>query len=213
MGFGDDDLFGSDDSFTSEVNTSDGADYWSNTDQYADDTQSDYWNNQEQFVDNTVSNETQTVEPAKLGYKMVAVIVAGVFVILALILLGLGNMNITKKKQTQTNQQTQTSQQTQNTQQVDKDSVSLVEIPNNYSLDYNGQVYEANGTVVDKVKYLIGNQVVYDVVINISVGSSSERVNFYCNYSSFSAVNIGDLVTVKYQQVQEGYISVNEIVK
>lgn len=92
-------------------------------------------------------------------------------------------------------------------------TTSFIEIPTETTLNYDGDVYSANGIVKAKTKYLYGNQVVYCISLDITAGSATQEVNYFCNYSSFTAVKSGDMVTVDYQQVADGYISVNSISK
>lgn len=89
----------------------------------------------------------------------------------------------------------------------------LIEIPAETTLNYDGDVFTANGIVGAKQKYLYLNQVVYCVPITITIGDATQTVNYFCNYGSFSAVKEGDLVVVEYQQVADGYISVTAISK
>lgn len=89
----------------------------------------------------------------------------------------------------------------------------LIEIPAETTLNYDGDVFTANGIVGAKQKYLYLNQVVYCIPITITVGDATQTVNYFCNYGSFSAVKEGDLVVVEYQQVADGYISVTAISK
>lgn len=93
------------------------------------------------------------------------------------------------------------------------DSAVLIRIPAETSLNYSGDVYETNGTVSSKNKYVMGHQVIYCITIKIAFGSSSETVQYFCNYASYNAVKTGDLLFIKYQQVDENYISINEITK
>lgn len=156
-----------------------------------------------------------------VNYKGAGVIIAIIFVLLAFVFLFFNSIKITKNDVSQHKKSEQVSQEqgvpsnsvNENTVKEKQGVVSFLEIPASTSLDYSGDVYESNGTIVDKVKYLQGHQVVYCLTVRLVLGSTSEDVKYYCNYASFSSVSNGDLVIVKYQQVQDGYISVNEIVK
>lgn len=178
-----------------------------------------------------------------LSMKKVAFIVLVAGVLAALLFLGLDKIHIGRKTPSQSNspptQQTQQGQQSNQSQnqnqggnqqsqqepsggsQTDQpsqntpvvDGVTLIEIPDTMTLDYNGDILEANGKVINKLKYVQGHQVLYCINIGVAVGSSSETVSYYCNYSSFNAVKEGDIVVLKYQQVNDSYISVISISK
>ena len=80
-------------------------------------------------------------------------------------------------------------------------------------MDYTGDVYEASGKVTAKTKYLDGHQVVYLLEISLVFGSTTETVDFWCSYSTWTAVRVGDVVQTTYQQVSDGYISLNSVTK
>lgn len=187
------------------------------------------------FAQSDTSTDIQEFQPRRvnLSMKKVAFIILIVGVLAALLFLGLDKIHFTKKPQqpSQTNnppvsqgntnnQGGQTGQNTQTPsanpggeQKPNVDSVTLVEIPETMALDYNSDVLEANGKVINKLKYVQGHQVLYCINIGVAVGSSSETVSYYCNYSSFNAVKEGDIVILTYQQVNDTYISVISISK
>ena len=160
------------------------------------------------------------------GTKMVAVIIA------VLLVVGIGVLmffdGLAKKKQQAVLNPPAPVEQTQPAQplqpvaeqsshpvaeQPQVGGTTLIRIPDTTSLNYSGDNFEANGAVAEKKKFMQGNQVVYCVVINISVGASTETVNYYCTYASFNAVSVGDVVVVSYQNVGGKLISVNSISK
>lgn len=151
------------------------------------------------------------------GIKTIGFIVAGAFVLLALILLFINGLKFDKKPDVvqQPQQQVQQEQSTGNTTQpnVQSGGVTLIEIPQSTAMTYSMDVYETSGTVSCKTKYVQGHQVLYCIQIKIAVGSSMETINYYCNYASYNAVSVGDLLFIKYQQIDDSYISVNEISK
>lgn len=188
-------------------------DFWGSDN---NDSQSDYWANQSQYESSSY-NDTPSDTPPKLpiqtnlGYKSVAVIIAVAFVILALILAFVNGIRVKKKNTAQATQTVATTEQSVKTDTTT--GTTLITIPSSTDLDYTGDVYESSGTVTEKQKYLINNQVVYDLVITINAGATTQRVDFYCTYSAFDSCSVGDLIQVKYQVVEEGYISVSEINK
>jgi len=150
-----------------------------------------------------------------------AVVVGVVFVVIILVaflVLATSRTNVKKKPaQSQQHQTTQqSSQPTQSSSQgssAKTDSVALIRIPDSTAMNYSGDVLQATGTVTGKTKYLIDSQVVYCINLNISVGSASQSLYFFCNYATFSSVANGDLVAVSYQQVQDNFISVISVTK
>lgn len=193
----------------SQTDSSEG--FWG-SDNQSQDNQSDYWANQSQY-ESSPDTDTSPKPPIQtnLGYKSVAIIIAVAFVVLALILAFVNGIRVKKKNVAQSTQTASTT--TQSSQTNTTTGTTLIAIPPSTDLDYTGNVYESSGTVTEKQKYLINNQVVYDLVIAINAGATTQRVDFYCTYSAFDSCNVGDLIQVKYQVVEEGYISVNEINK
>lgn len=183
---------------------------------------------EEQFDD---FNQNQYVPPIeeviptkfKLSPQKAAFVIAGILILLALVFMFIDSIHIDKVDKTpQQNTQVQESNTTppvdeqpaqQDKTPVNTNSVVLVEVPASLSLNYSGDVLTANGTVASKAKFVQGTQVLYCITINLVFGSSSETINYYCNYASYNAVSNGDIVVVTYQQVEDSYISVNSISK
>lgn len=170
-----------------------------------------------------VGNPLRFKEPVRFNFspKMVGLFVGGGILLIALIMYMFSGIKVKPK-----NQQVQGGGQVQQTQGVQQQvqqqpsqamsangGVELIFVPDSTAMNYSGEIFEANGTVTGKKKYVQGSQVVYCIEITLAFGSTSETVNFYCNYSTFTAVGAGDVVVVKYQQVSDGYISINEVVK
>lgn len=188
------------------------------------------------FIDNNETfddfeNESPVIETSPVNFNMstkkVAFIIAGVIIFLACIVMFFDSIHIKKINPQPNTQQEVNSQQSNNEEQpspsdnnepatqdnTKTDGVSLIEVPNDMSLNYSGDVLETNGSVVKKKKYLQGNQVLYCITINLAAGLSNEEINYYCNYASFNTVSQGDIVVVQYQQVEDNYISINSISK
>ena len=195
-------------------------------DDNADENPDAYWEQQESF--NQTNNQQaqgqqQPIQRKKLGYKGTGLVVGGAFILLALILMVMSKAKINKKPQntTQQTQQQVTEAQSNTTQnsetaqpaQTKDGSVLLQSVAENITLDYSGDVLSANGKISNKTRFTQGNQVIYCLEVTIAVGTSSEIVRYYCNFATYNAVSKGDLVVVKYQQIQGSYISVNEITK
>lgn len=166
--------------------------------------------------------------------KTIAIIVAVVILGIALLLMGIDKIHLSKKPaDTNTNTTTSTVQQQQqddaSTQQSNNtqsdntsedsqsnnalSSATLVEIPDSTSMTYSNDTLKANGKVTDKKKYVQGKQIVYCVEITIAVGSSSEIVNYYCTSATFNQIGKGDILIVNYVQVDDSYISITNVEK
>lgn len=188
---------------------------------FSEQSQEDYWEQQDNFIQDSHVSE-KPPKQFNFGIKTIGIIIAGLFLLVALILLILSNVKVKPKQKNnptvnntvQTTSQIETEDDTIAPSKASSDNVlSMIEIPASTKLDYNGEVFESNAQVVKKIKYLEGHQVIYCIVLKIVAGSTSDEVKYYCNYSSFGAVSVGDLVFVKYQQPQDGYVSINEISK
>lgn len=185
------------------------------------------WSGTDDITPSQAPAQSSVREPVafNFGTKTVAIIIA------VLLVIGIGVLmffdGLAKKKQqavldtqsvvgqstSATSEQSVQSDVEQPSQSVQAGGIQLLEIPDTTSLNYSGDVYEANGAVAEKKKFLQGSQVVYCVVVNIAVGASTETVNYYCTYASFNAVSVGDVVVVSYQNVGGKLISVTSISK
>lgn len=159
--------------------------------------------------------------------KTIAIIVAGIILVIALLLMVIDKVHIGKKDTTTVTNNTTTVQQeqqpTQNSNTTNHtrgsssesnlNSATLVEIPNSTSMTYSNNTLKANGKVTDKKKYVQGKQIVYCVEITIAVGSSSEIVNYYCTSATFNQIGKGDILIVNYVQVEDSYISIINVEK
>ena len=174
------------------------------------------------FASSTAQIQEFQPRQFNLSMKKVALIVGVVGVLLALLLLGLSKIHFSPKQPSNPTPPPQQVEQqppqqepsgNQGTSAADVDKVVLVEIPDSMKLDYNGDVLEMNAKVISKLKYVQGHQVLYCVNLGVALGASSETVSYYCNLSSFNAVSEGDIVIIKYQQVNDSYISIMSISK
>ncbi len=153
---------------------------------------------------NAVSDESQI--PAKqynFGYKTVGVIVAVILVLIALVVYIFSHMHVGGSGSTASRGST-------NQAVTSSSNIELRGIPDTTKLDYTGEVLSIEGVVSSKSKFLINKQVVYCIKIDLAAAGS---VEYFCNYGSYDSVDEKDVVVVEYQQVQEGYISVNSVSK
>lgn len=229
------------DSDSQQTDTQQSWDNWgSSTDQnqsgsnFIDDSQdvNQTWSSQPQ--DYQTQAPTEPPIQTHFSTKTIAIIVAVVILGIALLLMGIDKIHLSKKPaDTNTNTTTSTVQQQQqdnaSTQQSNNtqsdntsedsqsnnalNSATLVEIPDSASMTYSNDTLKANGKVTDKKKYVQGKQIVYCVEITIAVGSSSETVNYYCTSATFNQIGKGDILIVNYVQVDDSYISITNVEK
>lgn len=190
----------------------------------------DAWNQQQnnqlnpQDMNGMPQQGTPQLPPRQfnMSTKKVAVILAGGFILLALIVMFFSKIHVSQKPAPQQAQQSQQTQQPQqsapqasNTQQsqVDAGAVVLTQVPDSTVMTFGAETLEMNGVVAEKVRYVQGHQLVYCIKINISFAGSSETVNYYCNSAPFGQVSVGDMVVISYNQVDDNYISVISISK
>lgn len=104
---------------------------------------------------------------------------------------------------------------TDNSQKVSEQTQvgGMQELPNDVDADYTGDVYESDGTIKSKTKYLENSQVVYCLEIEANIGDKSKLIKYYCGYNTFDSVSTGDKVSVTYQVVSDTCYSVNTISK
>lgn len=164
-----------------------------------------------------------------LGYKTTGIIVASVLVVIGFLMLIIGSIKVVKKDDTsnlqanrnqveiQTQAQAEASTQTQSQSEVvqKQESIysssgtsSFVVIPDDMQINYNASIQTSQGTVSKLSRYLQNNQVVYCVEVSAVLGVSTTSVKYYCGYNTYRQLNVGDSVTVEYQQVSDTCFSV-----
>lgn len=189
----------------------------------------DFGGNSEYQQDTQLTQQnTGEVQPSQgkkfnFGYKTVGLICGGIFLLVAIILIFINSIKVTPKDNQQPVQQPvqqtaqqpvqQGQQQSGNVQTQTNGNKNLIPIPADTALNYSGEVLSASGVVSKKLSYLDDHQVIYCIEILINVGNTSFTADYYCNYAPYQQVGVGDLVTIKYQQVSDGFISISEIKK
>jgi len=173
-----------------------------------DESEEQYWDR----LDNASTFSTESVDatptnrerrPIKFSYKMVAIIIAVAFILLAIILNVIGSIK-PKSKPVQSN----TTQTTVSTQ-ASSDALTMNIVGDSVSIDYTAEVVSAVGVVSSKTKYAFNGQLVH--CLNISTESKS--LQYFCGYGAYKSIAVGDVVTVKYQQVSSGTVSVYDVRK
>ena len=81
-------------------------------------------------------------------------------------------------------------------------------IAENVSIQYNSDVLTSSGVVKDKTRYLLGNQLIYDIVIEIPTGTATASMHYYCGKDAYDTVSKGTTVTVEYQVADDNYYSI-----
>lgn len=155
-------------------------------------------------------------QKANIPMKFVGIIIAVICVILAAVFFMVDHIKVKPKEnvaETQAVQQTQAQSQTTQQTTVNPDNITMILIPEDTVMNYSGDVLDAQGTVKAKKMYLIDHQVIYDIQISFTAGANTQDVHSLCNYATYQSVAVGDMIFVKYQQVSEGFISVNSISK
>lgn len=69
----------------------------------------------------------------------------------------------------------------------------------------------STGVVTAKRYYIDGSQFVYQVDINVTMGTEVHTVCYYCTYSTFEALNIDDVLQVTYQAVSDSTFVLVEV--
>lgn len=164
-----------------------------------------------------------------LDYKTTGIIVASALVLIGFLMLIIGSIKVVKKDDTsnlqanrnqveiQTQAQAEASTQTQSHSGVvqkqentysSSGTSSFVVIPDDMQINYNASIQTSQGTVSSLSRYLQNNQVVYCVEVNAVLGVSATSVKYYCGYNTYRQLNVGDSITVEYQQVSDTCFSV-----
>ena len=121
-----------------------------------------------------------------------------------------------QQQETQVEEQQPQVDNTQNDYQEYSESSSdngFVSIPDSTSLDYSSNVTQAQGVVSSLSRYLQDGQVIYCVNLDISIGTSTTPVHYYCGYNVYKQISVGEILNVEYQQVSDNCFSVCTISK
>lgn len=193
----------------------------------------DFFSTEEDCQPDTIPNVQSPEQHSSFGYKTVGIVVALALVVLAFVVLGISNIKLVKKtsstgsqsqvqqtiaepQATQVTKTEATESETTNSQvyQSNNSSTSdLISIPDSTYMDYSSKVVLSQGVVQDLSKFLQNGQVIYCINIDISIGTTSTSVKYYCGYNVFNQVKVGDILTVEYQQVSKSCFSVCTITK
>ena len=166
--------------------------------------------------------------PFNLSMKQVSLVIAGVLILLVIIINGLRSINISSKRNAQAVQQQAVTEeqalseqqeqqsQSQQSENVDLNSVGravLVEIPNGTNMNYDSNIFTANGTVAGKTMYVAENQIIYCIKCSVVLANTTMEINYFCTSQVYENVKEGDMIALTYQTVNDSYISINSISK
>lgn len=176
------------------------------------------------------------------GYKTVGVVVAVGLILIAFVILFLSKLDLVKKpadtsqsvqvqqeqqqlqqqqeiqqepqvQQQEIQQETQVQQQETQVQETQQSDSQFVSIPDSTSLDYSSSITQSQGVVSSLSRYLQDGQVIYCINLDISIGTSTTSVHYYCGYNVYKQISVGDILNVEYQQVSDNCFSVCTISK
>lgn len=173
-----------------------------------------YWEQQsmQEDAENGVNQqETNQPKQVKLSSKMIAAVLAGVFLLLLIVIVAGGNIKDSNAARKAAKEQAK-AQQAQQAAGVSRSS-GMTKLDDGVKIDYSGSVLEAVGTVTAKNKYLQGNQVLYEIKIQIGIGTATQEVSYFCTYTTWNSVLDNDVLVVRYQQVSDNCFSVNEVTR
>lgn len=185
-------------------------------DHWQDDEFSDSEMQQEQKSNNNWVNEEvdiglqQEEKPKKefnFNYKQVSLIVAGGCIVLALLLFGISKLHITVN----TGQQKNVNKEVASVESNATGSKNLQYVPNTTAINYDSNVVETMGKITKKEKYLLGNQLIYDAVIEVPAGTEKLSLHYYCSKDVFDSLYESTSVTVYYQVASDNYFSIKSV--
>lgn len=206
-----------------EASTSDADDSWMTNNEQDDGWSEveDGWNE----VDDEPSNENSAhdwgndeihteqeqkeikIKNFSFNYKQASLIIAGICVFLALIMFGMSKIHFVNNA----TQQQNVSKEASDVESNATGSKTLKYVPNTTVMNYDSDVITSSGKVVKKDKYLLGQQVIYDLVIEIPAGTETLSLHYYCSQDVFDKMYENTAVTVNYQVASDNYYSIKSV--
>lgn len=206
-----------------EASTSDSDDGWLEDSEDNDDADFDFNYNDNQQSNNNKSknNEWQADVPLaedeateefkkkfNVNYKQASLIIAGICIVVAFLFFGISKIHITPGSANVHQQQNIQKEANKINQEQTSTNKELKYIAENVSIQYNSDVLTSSGVVKDKTRYLLGNQLIYDIVIEIPTGTATASMHYYCGKDAYDTVSKGTTVTVEYQVADDNYYSI-----
>ena len=202
-----------------EASTSDADDSWMTNNEQDDGWSevNDGWNevdneNSSHDWGNDEINTGQEQRESKIknfnfNYKQASLIIAGICVFLALIIFGMSKIHFVNNA----TQQQNISKEASNVESNATGSKTLKYVPNTTAMNYDSDVITSSGKIAKKDKYLLGQQLIYDLVIEIPAGTETLSLHYYCSQDIFDKMYENTAVTVDYQIASDNYYSIKSV--
>ena len=202
-----------------EASTSDADDSWMTNNEQDDGWSevNDGWNevdneNPSHDWGNDEINTGQEQQDSKIhnfnfNYKQASLIIAGICVFLALIIFGMSKIHFVNNA----TQQQNISKEASNVESNATGSKTLKYVPNTTAMNYDSDVITSSGKIAKKDKYLLGQQLIYDLVIEIPAGTETLSLHYYCSQDIFDKMYENTVVTVDYQVASDNYYSIKSV--
>ena len=202
-----------------EASTSDADDSWMTNNEQDDGWSevNDGWNeidneNSSHDWGNDEINTGQEQQDSKIhnfnfNYKQASLIIAGICVFLALIIFGMSKIHFVNNA----TQQQNISKEASNVESNATGSKTLKYVPNTTAMNYDSDVITSSGKIAKKDKYLLGQQLIYDLVIEIPAGTETLSLHYYCSQDIFDKMYENTAVTVDYQVASDNYYSIKSV--
>ena len=204
---------------SAEASTSDADDSWMTNNEQDDGWSevNDGWNevdneNSSHDWGNDEINTGQEQRESKIknfnfNYKQASLIIAGICVFLALIIFGMSKIHFVNNA----TQQQNISKEASNVESNATGSKTLKYVPNTTAMNYDSDVITSSGKIAKKDKYLLGQQLIYDLVIEIPAGTETLSLHYYCSQDIFDKMYENTAVTVDYQVASDNYYSIKSV--
>ena len=204
---------------SAEVSTSDADDSWMTNNEQDDgwsevndgwnevdnENSSHDWGNDE--INTGQEQRESNIHNFNFNYKQASLIIAGICVFLALIIFGMSKIHFVNN----VTQQQNISKEASNVESNATGSKTLKYVPNTTAMNYDSDVITSSGKIAEKDKYLLGQQLIYDLVIEIPAGTETLSLHYYCSQDIFDKMYENTAVTVDYQVASDNYYSIKSV--
>lgn len=195
-----------------EASTSDADDSWMTNNEQDDgwnevdnENSSHDWGNDE--INTGQEQGESKIHNFNFNYKQASLIIAGICVFLALIIFGMSKIHFVNNA----TQQQNISKEASNVESNATGSKTLKYVPNTTAMNYDSDVITSSGKIAKKDKYLLGQQLIYDLVIEIPAGTETLSLHYYCSQDIFDKMYENTAVTVDYQVASDNYYSIKSV--
>ena len=163
------------------------------------------WGNDE--INTGQEQKESNIHNFNFNYKQASLIIAGICVFLALIIFGMSKIHFVNNA----TQQQNISKEASNVESNATGSKTLKYVPNTTAMNYDSDVITSSGKIAKKDKYLLGQQLIYDLVIEIPAGTETLSLHYYCSQDIFDKMHENTAVTVDYQVASDNYYSIKSV--